>query len=214
MELSGIELRYLVNEIATKATGGYYVSGVNAITKSSLLLKLHHPVQEDIMFVLSTRGMWITKLKFKPVEENKLETSAQAHLVRCKLESVEQAGSERIVSLKFRQPADGSVKFVVCEFFGEGNIVICDEAMQILSILNPIEVRHRTLKVGLRYWWPSTGGRGVFQINLERLISPGEASERHHAVPRTRPRHSGAKKFGEEVARRAGMDPAKQASQL
>ena len=68
MELSGIELGYLVNEIGRRATGGYYVSGVNAITKSSLLLKMHHPVNEDVMVVLSTRGLWITKLKFKPVE--------------------------------------------------------------------------------------------------------------------------------------------------
>lgn len=92
MELSGIELRYLVNEISAKATGGYYVSGINAITKSSLMLRLHHPLKEDIMLVLSTRGLWITKLKFKPVEENNLESAAQAHLERCKLESVEQAG--------------------------------------------------------------------------------------------------------------------------
>ena len=78
MELSGIELRYLVNEIANRATGGYYTSSINAITKSSLLLKLHHPTQEDIMLVLSARGIWITKLKFKPVEENPLERAAAA----------------------------------------------------------------------------------------------------------------------------------------
>ena len=128
MELSGIELRYLVNEISGRATEGYYVSGLNAITKSSLLLRLHHPLKEDIFLVLSTRGIWITKLKFKPVEENSLEAFGQAHLERCKLESIGQAGSERIASLKFRHPADGSVKVVVCEFFGEGNIAICDEA--------------------------------------------------------------------------------------
>jgi predicted ribosome quality control (RQC) complex YloA/Tae2 family protein len=104
MELSGIELRYLVNEIANRATGGYYASSINAITKSSLLLKLHHPTQEDIILVLSIKGIWITKLKFKPIEDNSLEGVAQRELERAKLESVEQAGSERIVSLKFRHP--------------------------------------------------------------------------------------------------------------
>src|SRR6185503_10697804 len=214
MELSGIELRYLVNEIASRATGGYYVSGVNAITKSSLLLKMHHPVQEDIMLVLSTRGMWITKLKFKPVEENNLEAYAQAHLERCKLESAEQAGSERIVSLKFRHPADGSAKVVVCEFFGEGNIVICDEAMQILAILNPIEVRHRTLKVGLRYAYPPTRGLDVFQITLEQLVSLRNEAAKIDALRWIGRGISMPKKFVEEVAKRAGIDSAKQASQL
>jgi len=214
MELSGIELRYLVNEIASRATGGYYVSGVNAITKSSLLLRMHHPVQEDIMLVLSTRGMWITKLKFKPVEENSLGAYAQAHLERCKLESAEQAGSERIVSLKFRHPADGSAKVVVCEFFGEGNIVICDEAMQILAILNPIEVRHRTLKVGLRYAFPPTRGLDVFQITLEQLMSLRNEAAKIDALRWIGRGISMPKKFVEEVAKRAGIDSAKQASQL
>ena len=68
MELSSIELRYLVNEIRNRvidASSGYYVSSVNTITKNSLFLRLHHPLQEDVMLVLSTRGIWITRLKFK-----------------------------------------------------------------------------------------------------------------------------------------------------
>ncbi|MEW6603807.1 MAG: NFACT family protein, partial [Thermoproteota archaeon] len=170
MELSGVELRYLVNEIRARVTSGYYVSGVNAITKSSLLLKLHHPTQEDIMLVVSAKGVWITRLKFKPVEENKLENIAQKEIERAKMESIEQAGSERIVSMKFRHP-DGKVRVVVCEFFGDGNIAICNEDMQIIAILNPIEVRHRTLNVGLRYAFPPARGIDVFDVSLEQMIS-------------------------------------------
>src|SRR5437870_2907703 len=170
MELSGIELRYLVNEIRSRVTSGYYVSGVNAITKSSLLLKLHHPTQEDIMLVLSARGVWITRLRFKPVEENSLESTAQKELERAKLDSIEQAGSERIVSMKFRHP-DSRVRVVVCEFFGDGNLAICDESMQIITILNPIQVRHRTLGVGLRYAYPPSRGVDVFEVSLDEVLS-------------------------------------------
>lgn len=115
MELSGLELRYLVNEIAARVTSGYYVSQVNAVTKDSLLLRLHHPTQEDVMLVLSVRGIWITKLKFKPVEDNKLATAAIAELERARIESVEQAGSERIATVRLRK-LDGQTRFVVCEF--------------------------------------------------------------------------------------------------
>jgi predicted ribosome quality control (RQC) complex YloA/Tae2 family protein len=173
MELSSIELRYLVNEIRSRAinsSSGYYVSSINAITKNSLFLRLHHPMQEDIMFVLSTRGIWITKLKFKPVEEkNAIEGIAQKELERAKLETIEQAGSERIVSLKFRQP-DGKVRIVVGEFFGDGNIIICDENGQIIAILNPIQVRHRTLSVGMRYAYPPARGVDVFDITLDQML--------------------------------------------
>lgn len=213
MELSGIELRYLVNEIANRATGGYYASSINAITKSSLLLKLHHPTQEDIMLVLSIRGIWITKLKFKPVEDNSLEGVAQRELERAKLESVEQAGSERIVSLKFRHP-DNKVRIVVCEFFGDGNIVICDEGMQIVAILNPIEVRHRTLNVGLRYAYPPARGVDVFEVTLDQLLSLRNEAKNLDVLRWIGRSISMPKKFVEEVAKRAGIEPGRQAAQL
>jgi predicted ribosome quality control (RQC) complex YloA/Tae2 family protein len=217
MELSSIELRYLVNEIRSRAINGpssFYVSSINAITKNSLFLRLHHPMQEDIMFVLSTRGIWITRSKFKPMEEkNTIESIAQKELERAKLESIEQAGSERIVSLEFRQP-DGKLRIVVGEFFGDGNIIICDENMQIIAILNPIQVRHRTLSVGLRYAYPPARGVDVFDITLNQMLPLRDGAEnldvrrwigRNISMPR---------KFVEEVINRAGIQVDKQAAQL
>ena len=213
MELSGIELRYLVNEIRTRVTSGYYVSGVNAITKSSLLLKLHHPTQEDIMFVLSAKGVWITRLRFKPVEENSLESVAQAEIERAKLDSIEQGGSERIASLRFRHP-DGRIRVVVCEFFGDGNIAICDEGMQIIAILNTIHVRHRTLNVGLRYAYPPARGVDVFEITLEQMLSLRNEAKNLDVLRWIGRSVSMPKKFVEEVAARAGIEADKQAARL
>jgi len=204
MELSGIELRYLVNEIRARVTSGHYVSGVNAITKSSILLKLHHPTQEDIMLVVSSKGVWITRLKFKPVEANKLEAIAEKEIERAKIESIDQAGSERIVSIKFRHP-DGKVRVVVCEFFGEGNIAICNEDMQIIAILNPIEVRHRTLSVGLRYAYPPSRGVDVFDITLEQMLSLRNDAKNLDALRWVGRSISMPKKFVEEVGKRAGI---------
>ena len=45
------------------------------------------------------------------------------------------------------------------------------KTMQIIAILNPIEVRHRTLKVGLRYAYPPARGLDVFQVTPEQLLS-------------------------------------------
>ena len=217
MELSSIELRYLVNEIRSRAinsSSGYYVSSINAITKNSLFLRLHHPTQEDIMFVLSTRGIWITRLKFKPVEEkNTLEGIAQKELERAKLETIEQAGSERIVSLKFRQ-LDGKVRVVVGEFFGDGNIIICDENRQIIAILNPIQVRHRTLSVGLRYAYPPARGVDVFDITLDQMLSMRDEARNLDVLRWIGRNISMPKKFVEEVINRAGIQVDKQAAQL
>lgn len=217
MELSSIELRYLVNEIRSRiisSSSGYYVSSINAITRSSLFLKLHHPMQEDIMFVLSTRGIWITRLKFKPVEENNsLESVAQKELERSKLELIEQIGSERIVSLKFRHP-DGKVRIVVGEFFGDGNLIICNENMQIIAILNPIHVRHRTLSVGLRYVYPPARGVDVFNITLDQMLSLRDGAKNLDVLRWIGRNISMPKKFVEEVINRAGIEVDKYAAQL
>jgi predicted ribosome quality control (RQC) complex YloA/Tae2 family protein len=218
MELSGIELRYLVNEIQSRvissSSSGYYVSNINAITKSSLFLRLHHPMHEDVMLVISTRGIWITRLKFKPVgENNNLERIAQKELERAKLELIEQAGSERIVSLKFRQ-LDGKVRIVVGEFFGNGNLIICDENMQIIAILNPIEVRHRTLSVGLRYAYPPTKGVDVFKITLDQMLSLKNEAKNLDVLRWIGRNISMPKKFVEEVTKRAGVQVTKLAAQL
>src|ERR687892_28275 len=217
MELSSIELRYLINEIRSRvisSSSGYYVSSINAITKSSLFLRLHHPMQEDIMLVLSTRGIWITRLKFKPMEENNsLENIAQKELERTKLELIEQVGSERIISLKFRHP-DGKVRIVVGEFFGDGNIIICNENMHITAILNPIQVRHRTLSVGLRYVYPPARGVDIFNITLDQMRSLRDAAKNLDVLRWIGRNISMPKKFVEEVINRAGVQVDKNAAQL
>lgn len=213
MELSGLELRYLVNEIAARVTSGYYVSQVNAVTRDSLLLRLHHPTQEDIILVLSVRGIWITKLKFKSVEDNRLETAAIAELERAKVESIEQAGSERIASVRLRK-LDGQARVVVCEFFGDGNIAICDGEMKILAILNSIQVRHRTLAVGLKYAFPPSRGVDVFQLSSEQLLSLRDKSKDLDVLRWIGRGVSMPKKFVEEVARRAGVEGLRLAGSL
>jgi predicted ribosome quality control (RQC) complex YloA/Tae2 family protein len=217
MELSSMELRYLVNEIRSRVIGtssGYYVSSINAITNNSLFLRLHHPMEEDIMLVLSTRGIWITKLRFKPVEDdNSIERSAQKELERAKLELIEQVGGERIVSLKFRHP-DGKVRIVVGEFFGDGNLIICNENMQIIAILNPIRVRHRTLSVGMRYVYPPARGVDVFNITLDQMLSLRDGTRNLDVLRWIGRNISMPKKFVEEVINRTGIPVYKNAGQL
>ena len=66
-----------------------------------------------------------------------------------------------LLRFKFRH-VDGKVRIIIAEFFGDGNIILCDENMQILAVLTPIEVRHRTLKAGFRYVPPPARGIDVF----------------------------------------------------
>lgn len=168
MELSGIELYYLVNKISPKVSSGYYVSDISSITKNSILLKLHHPAEPNIMLMVSTKGIWFTNKKYRQVEENQFVKVLSREIERAKISSVSQPGSERIFFLYFVNRAN-KVRKLIVEIFGKGNIILCDESMEILWILNPIEVRHRTLRTGSEYVLPPKRGEDVLQISLESM---------------------------------------------
>src|SRR5437879_8675637 len=100
MTLAGIELRYLVEEI-TKGIKDYYVSNIYGITRNSVLFKLHHPEKTDILLMFSTFGLWTTGIKIDQIEENRLIKRLRNDLLRAKITSIKQIGSERIVYVTF-----------------------------------------------------------------------------------------------------------------
>ncbi len=151
MTLSGIELRYLVNDISKKIDG-CYVSNIYGITKDSLLFKFHHPEKSDVLLMLSTFGIWITKVKIEPIEPNKLLKHLRNNLLRFKLKEVKQIGTERIVYLTLSYFEKEFV--IVVELFSDGNIIICNNEMKILALSHSINVRHRQLRVGSQYVQP------------------------------------------------------------
>jgi predicted ribosome quality control (RQC) complex YloA/Tae2 family protein len=170
MELSGVELSYLINEIKSNIVQGYYVSDVTPVTRDSFLFKLHHSTKPDIMLMISSKGIWVTKLKFKPLEQNYLGEIVKSHLERSKIDSIHQPGSERIVIFNFKHPVRG-LRILVVELFADGNIVLCDEKSNILAILKPIEAKHRTLRVGTVYEFPPRRGIDVLTISMDDFVN-------------------------------------------
>ena len=167
MALAGIEIRYLVNQISN-LTKDYYVSNIYSVTKDSLLFKFHHPEKQDVMLMLSTFGFWQSSVKIEPIEQNRLLKRLRSDLLRLKLTKIEQIGAERIVYLTF---AGFDKEFIIIgEFFSDGNVILCNNEMKILALLHSIDVRHRTLKVGMQYVAPPQNGLNIFKININDLL--------------------------------------------
>ncbi len=162
MALAGIELTFLVGEISKK-TSGYYVNNIYSINQDSVLFKLHHPENADLFLVVSTIGMWLSTIKIDQIEENKLVRRLRDDLTRLKLIKVEQIGLERITYLTFSGFDNEFV--LICEFFGDGNIILCNKDLKILALLHSIEVRHRELQVGMTYTPPPQKGLNILDIS-------------------------------------------------
>ena len=162
MALSGIELRYLVEKIS-KQVEDYYVSNIYGITKDSILFKLHHTEKSDLFMMISTSGVWLTEVKIDQVEPNKLLKRLRSDLLRLKLKKIEQIGAERIAYFRFE--GFGKEFVLVGEFFGDGNILLCNNDMKILALQHSIDVRHRKLNVGLEYAQPPQSGLDIFNLS-------------------------------------------------
>ena len=209
MPLAGIELAYLVKEIETE-TEGYYVSNIWGINRNSILFKLHHPKKPDIMLMVSTTGMWITSKKIDSIEPNKLLRRLRSDLLRSKIEKIEQIGTERIAYLTF---SNFDNRFVlIVEFFGEGNLLLCNYNKKILALLHSIDVKHRQLRVGVDYNQPPTDGIDVinfkkddFKEILSSTTTIGKTIGRGLGLP---------KKYVEEIIRLSSINRDKPSNQL
>ena len=195
-------------------SGGYYLSQINAITRDSLALKFHHSTEHDILLVISTKGLWPTKILFKQVEENDLVRNARKELERSRIISIQQLDSERIAIFKFEH-LDTKIRYLICEFFGQGNIIICDENMKIISLLNPLEVRHRTLHTGLKYAPPPSYSSDIFNITIEEFESKFQNETKNLEITKWLGRIlSLPKKFVEEILFRASISTNKKIKEI
>ena len=171
MTLAGIELKFLINNIS-KVSKEYYVSNIFGIDSNTLLFKLHHPEKQDILLMFSNMGLWITSNKIEQIEQNKLLKRLRSDLIRLKLSKVTQIEAERIAYLTF---SGFDKEFILIgEFFGDGNIILCNKEMKILALLHSIDVRHRQLRVGLNYSAPPQNSVNIFNLtenDLEGILS-------------------------------------------
>lgn len=176
MAISEIELRFIVNNIKEVIDSVYYVSNISLITKNSLIIKFHHSQKNDVSLLVSTFGICITKYKYSIIEDNDTLKKIKTDLERSKLIDVIVTRGERIVQFVF-QNIPGAKYYLIVELFGQGNIMICNDSYKILNILNPINVRHRILKVGLKYFPPPARGIDPLSITYADFLSLVEKNE-------------------------------------
>lgn len=170
MTVSEIELKFIVNSIQDSIDDVYYISNISLITKNSLVIKFHHSQKNDISLLVSTFGLCITRYKYSAIEDSDSLKKIKTELERSKLLSISVVAGERIVQFLFQNIA-GKKYYLIIELFSHGNIIFCEESFKILNILNTINVRHRILKPGLKYFPPPSRGVDPFELNFDSFLS-------------------------------------------
>ncbi len=209
MQLAGIELRYLVNDIGQK-TEDYYVANIYGISKDSLLFKFRHPENPDVLLMLSTSGIWVTKVKIDQIEPNKLLRRLRSDLLRSKLKEIKQIGTERVVYLTFSNFEKEFV--IVSELFADGNVILCNSDMKILALLYSVNVRHRQLRVGSPYVPPPQNNFDILKMTEADL---GEVRFTSTPVAKWIGRTLGLpRKYVEEITRLSNVESKKSGTEI
>ena len=209
MQLAGIELRYLVNDISQK-TEDYYVANIYGISKDSLLFKFRHPENPDVLLMLSTSGIWVTRVKIDQIEPNKLLRRLRSDLLRSKLKEIKQIGTERVVYLTFSNFEKEFV--IVSELFADGNIILCNSDMKILALLYSVNVRHRQLRVGSPYVPPPQNNFDILKMTETDL---GEVRFTSTPVAKWIGRTLGLpRKYVEEITRLSNVESKKSGTEI
>ncbi len=148
--------------------------------------------------------------KIEQIEPNKLLRRLRDDLTRFKLKEIKQIGTERIAYLTFSHSDKEFV--IVGEFFGDGNIILCNSEMKILALLYSVNVRHRQLRVGSQYVPPPQGNLDVLNMTEKDF---GEIRFTSTPVAKWIGRTLGLpRKYAEEITRLANVESKKMGEEI
>jgi len=148
--LASLELHYVVEELQFLVNGK--VDNIYNPKKEDLILQFHVSGKgKQILRIVSGKLMYLASAKQDAGEPSQFCMFLRKHLGNARLRSVKQLGSERVVEFLFEKDVK---KKLIVEFFGKGNIILCDDKDMILSALVYHKWKDREIRPKLKYIYP------------------------------------------------------------
>ncbi|MEA2036635.1 MAG: NFACT family protein [Nanoarchaeota archaeon] len=149
--LASLEIHSLVEELQFLVGGR--VDNIYNPQKEELILQLHKTGKgKQLLRIISGKLFYLASKKAPSEAPSQFCMFLRKHLGNYRLKSVRQLESERIV--EFLLEKDEKKKLIV-EFFGKGNILLCDKDDMILSALVYHKWKDREIKPKLKYSYPT-----------------------------------------------------------
>jgi predicted ribosome quality control (RQC) complex YloA/Tae2 family protein len=138
--------RELKNAIGARVDKVYELEGV-------FVLEMRTPGKGRLDLLIEPgRRVHLTTVQYKfPKQPAMYAMLLRKHLGGAQLVGIEQPDFERILELRFRGREE---RVLIAEFFGVGNLVLCDGERKIIQPYRSEEWRHRLVKAGERYKYP------------------------------------------------------------
>lgn len=167
-EFTSFDVSAAVRELKTTIVDSR-VNNIYQPEKKTLLLKLHKPNKPTLQLILQAgrRFNLTTYRSEKPPAPPAFCMALRKHLRNSRLTGIDQFEFERIAILSFR--SQRGILMLVCEFFGDGNIVLVSEDGKILQALQYKRMRDRNIVRGEPFRFPPPFGKNPIKVSKEEL---------------------------------------------
>jgi len=146
-EIDSVQIAWLVQEMKPLVEGAF-VNKIQELEGNCIKFKLHSK-SGGLELIISPKAIYLTNYRQGPLQNPKgFAGFLKKHLDNRLLHKLWQKGMDRVVVLEFED------FYLACEFFDDGNIVLCDKEWKILQPFHRGEWKDRKLAKGETYKFP------------------------------------------------------------
>ncbi len=176
-QISSLELGYLINELSLLVNSR--IDKVYQAGKEELLIQFYvHSKGKKFLRIIVGKAMFLTDIKEEYDEPSDFCMFLRKKLSNSKLSGINQKESERIVELVFEKE---ETRKLIIEFFGGGNIILCDKEDTILLALIYHKFKERSILPKVRYGYPRSK-INLFELELNKLREIFKKSDKENIV--------------------------------
>lgn len=167
-EVTSFDVAVLVAELKQAITDAW-VTNIYQTDPKTLVLKLHKPDQPALnLLIKAGNRLHLTSFVIeKPPKPSGFCMTLRKFLRNGRIQPIEQHEFERIVVLRIG--AKHKEFQLVCELFGEGNIILVNEQNKILQALSYRKMRDRNILRNETFQYPPPSGKNPFKLERKDL---------------------------------------------
>lgn len=202
-DLSSLDLYFLLKEL--DVLSGSKVDQIYQKEKEELTLQMHVTGKGKHMLKVHLPSMmYLTQYKgLQPETPPGFCTFLRRRLKNARLQDIEQLGFERILKLTFSTKEKNYLMFI--ELFSDGNIILCEEDLKIISPLTTGNWKDRTIRGGVRYIYPKRE-LNFLEVSESEFVEAVKKSDKESVVKTLAIDFGLGGKFAEELCFNAKVE--------
>lgn len=167
-ELTSFDIAVLVRELDEMIKGAY-IDNIYQVNQDTFVFKLRQPDKPTLhLLIESGKRFHLTSYTYeKPQRPPTFCMALRKHLRNGRVTEIQQHEFERLITIRV-STREGDFQ-LICELFGEGNIILVSPDNKILHALTYRKMRDRSILRGETLQYPPPSGKNPFKVSRQEF---------------------------------------------